>query len=302
MVRFANSGTEATMHALRVARAHTNREKFIMFEGCFHGEHDYVFFSTMTTPAGSLGSRRSPLAAPNSSGIPNALRDLVIVLPFNDFEMLDRTVKAKWGEIAAIMVEPIAGSMACVMPEPGWLEHMRKLCDEYGIVLIFDEVKTGFRVAKGGASELLGVRADLLTYAKAIANGFPLAAIGGIAEVMALEILETTDALAKINRVGSRLMAGIDEVLTEADIEHKVMGVPAMFCFVLNYSGTPKDFRDVRAADYDFYKRLSKAMRTRGVEFNPTPAPWMMCEAHSDEDVDATLNALNDAVKEARRS
>ena len=179
MVRFANSGTEATMHALRVARAYTNREKYIKFEGGYHGFYDYALFSTAYTAGGSIGSRRSPIAVQNSSGIPRALGDLVYIVPYNDFEILEQTVRAKWGEIAAILVEPIAGNMTSILPEKGWLEHIRKLCDEFGIVMIMDEVKTGFRIASGGATEYFGVKGDLMTYAKSLANGYPLAAFGG---------------------------------------------------------------------------------------------------------------------------
>src|SRR5678816_3950214 len=183
-VRFANSGTEATMHALRIARAHANRDKFIKFEGCYHGFHDAVLFSTSMSPIESLGSRRSPLSAQNTSGIPEVMRSLTINLVYNDLELLERTIRARWGEIAAIIVEPIAGNMAAIMPAPGFLELIRSLCDEYGIVMIVDEVKTGFRIAKGGATEYFGVKGDLMTYAKSLANGYPLAAIGGSDEVM----------------------------------------------------------------------------------------------------------------------
>jgi glutamate-1-semialdehyde 2,1-aminomutase len=323
-VRYANSGTEATMHALRIARAHTNREKIIKFEGGYHGFHDYLLFSTAMTPGGSLGSRRSPISTPNTSGIPNALRELVINLPFNDGEMLERTLKAKWGEIAAIIVEPIAGNMGAVMPEPGWLELIRKLCDEYGIVMIVDEVKTGFRIAKGGATEYFGVKGDLMTYAKSLANGFPLAAIGGSKAVMStiepgrvaqggtycgnavgaaaaaatLEILETTDALEQINTRGQRLMQGISEVLTEAGIEHSLQGRPGMFGFFLDPQEAVKDYRAVMHTNLERYEHLAWAMRERGVEVELDPRePWFFSAAHSDPDVDETLNALNDAVK-----
>ncbi len=326
-VRYANSGTEATMHALRIARAHTNREKVIKFEGCYHGFHDYLLFSTAFTPEGSLGARRSPLAAQNSSGIPGAMRDLVISLPYNDFEMLERTVQAKWGDLAAIIVEPVAGNMGSLMPAKGWLELIRKLCDEYGIVMIVDEVKTGFRIAKGGATEHFGVKGDLMTYAKSIANGYPLAAIGGSNAVMGtiepgrmahggtycgngvgaaaaaatLEILATTDALDRINRRGARLMQGIAEVLTEAGVEHSVHGLPGMFSFFLDPQVPVKDYRSVLKTNLGRAERLAGAMRARGVEYEPDPRePWFLCAAHSDKDVDDTLNALNDAVKEIK--
>jgi glutamate-1-semialdehyde 2,1-aminomutase len=242
-VRFANSGTEATMAALRIARAHTNREKFIKFEGTYHGMYDYVLFSSTLTQARSMGSRRSPIPIPSSSGIPQGIAQYVITLPYNDLDILEKTVKAKWGDIAAIMVEPCMGNNASVMPVPGFLELMRQLCDEYGIVLIIDEVKTGFRIANGGAQEYWGVKADLATYAKSLGNGFPIAAIGGTDEVMSviepgrvgvggtfcgnvvgtaaadatLEELETKPVLKTIGARGQRLMTGLGKVLYEAD-------------------------------------------------------------------------------------
>ncbi len=323
-VRFANSGTEATMHALRIARAHTGREKFIKFEGDYHGFHDYVLFSTAMTPLGALGSRRSPISSPNTSGIPSALRDLCINVVYNDGEGLERKVKDTWQDLAAIIVEPIAGNIGAVMPEPGFLQLIRKLCDDYGIVMIVDEVKTGFRIAKGGATEYFGVKGDLMTYAKSLANGYPLAAIGGSEKVMGtiepgrvaqggtycgngvgtaaaaatLEILETTDAIEQINKRGGRLMQGIGEVLTEAGVEHSLHGVPGMFSFFLDPKEKVRDYRGVLGTNLDRYEHLAMAMRERGVEVEPDPRePWFFSAAHSDKDVDDTLTALNDAVK-----
>lgn len=327
-VRYANSGTEATLHALRIARAHTHREKVIKFEGCYHGFHDYLLFSTSMTPGGSLGSRRSPLAAQNSSGIPSAMRDLVISLVYNDIDLLDRTVRARWAEIAAIIVEPIAGNMAAIMPAPGFLEHIRKLCDEYGIVMIMDEVKTGFRIARGGAAERFGVPGDLMTYAKSLANGFPLAAIGGSREVMGtiepgrmaqggtycgnavgaaaalatLDVLAHTDALEQIQARGTRLMQGLGEVLTEAGVEHEITGLPAMFGLTLEPKVRPvRDYRDMLESNPALYEHLILAMRERGVEVEPDwREPFFLCAALSDADVDETLNVANDAIKVAK--
>ncbi len=325
MVRFANSGTEATMHALRIARAYTGREKILKFEGTYHGFHDYLLWSTAYTAYGSIGSRRSPIPVTNSSGIPSVLRDLVIVLPYNDFEMLERTVRARWGEIAAIIVEPIAANMTSILPQPGWLELIRRLCDEYGIVMIMDEVKTGFRIARGGATEYFGVKGDLMTYAKSLANGYPLAAIGGSRQVMSviepgrmahggtycgnapgaaaalatLEILETTDALQTIAARGQRLMQGIDDILTEAGLEHALTGHPAMFSFVLGLSQPPREYRDLERLDIGLYERIHAAARRRGVEYEmDAKEPWFLCQAHSEADVDQTLHAFAEAVKE----
>lgn len=326
-VRYANSGTEATMHALRIARAHTNREKIIKFEGCYHGFHDYTLFSTSMTAASSLGSARSPLTAANTSGIPEALRSLMISIPYNDGELLERTVKARWGEIAAIIVEPIAGNMASLMPVPGFLELIRRLCDEYGIVMIMDEVKTGFRIAKGGATEHFGVKGDLMTYAKSLANGYPLAAIGGSNAVMGviepgrmaqggtycgnsvgaaaaaatLEVIEETDALAQIQRRGARLMQGMSEVLTEAGVEHEITGVPAMFGLTLQPQVRPVvNYRATMESNHALYEHIANAMRERGVEVEPDwREPLFLCAAHSDADVDETLSVFNDSVKHA---
>jgi glutamate-1-semialdehyde 2,1-aminomutase len=324
-VRFANSGTEATMHALRVARAYANRDKFIKFEGCYHGFHDAVLFSTSMSPIGSLGSRRSPLAAQNSSGIPEVMRSLVISLVYNDLELLERTVRARWGEIAAIIVEPIAGNMAAIMPAPGFLELIRSLCDEYGIVMIVDEVKTGFRIAKGGATEYFGVKGDLMTYAKSLANGYPLAAIGGSDEVMGtiepglmaqggtycgnsvgtaaaaatLDALENTDALARVQARGGRLMQGLDEIFTEAGVEHEISGLPGMFGITLQPQvQLVRNYRDTSRSNFLLYERLAAAMRSRGVELEPDwREPLFLSAAHSEADIEETLNIANDSLK-----
>ena len=326
-VRFANSGTEATMHALRIARAYSNREKFIKFEGGYHGFHDAVLFSTPMSPLKSLGSARSPLAAQNSSGIPEAMRGLVISLVYNDLELLERTVRARYHEIAAILVEPISGNMTGIMPVPGFLELIRKLCDEYGIVMIMDEVKTGFRIARGGAAEYFGVHGDIMTYAKSLANGYPLAAIGGSDAVMGaiepgvlahggtycgnavgaaaaratLDILAETDALEQIQARGTRLMQGLDEIFTEAGLEHDITGVPAMFGLTLQPQVKPvRNYRDTCRSNPDLYERLAGAMRQRGVEVEPDwREPLFLCAALTPADVEETLNVVNDALKES---
>ncbi|HZY45977.1 MAG TPA: guanitoxin biosynthesis PLP-dependent transaminase GntE [Anaerolineae bacterium] len=323
-VRLVNSGTEATMHALRIARAHTNREKFIKFEGAYHGMHDNVLFSTSMSLSRTFGSRRSPVQVASGSGIPRALNEYVITLPFNDPEMLHKTLQAKWGDIAAILIEPIMGNAASLMPEPGFLQTIRRLCDEYGIVMIMDEVKTGFRIANGGAQEYFGVKADLATYAKAMANGYPLAAIAGMDEVMSviepgkislggtycgnipgtaatdatLEILEKQDILGSIGLRGERLKKGIDQILDEADLPHVVMGPPQMFGFFIGSHKVPRDYRDlVAGADIEFYEKFAFEMIDRGVMPEPdNREPWFLCYEHTDAVVDETLNIFQDAL------
>jgi glutamate-1-semialdehyde 2,1-aminomutase len=328
MVRLANSGTEATMHALRIARAYTGRERFIKFEGQYHGMHDYVLFSTASSPANALGSRRNPINVQTSSGVPEGIRHYVINLPYNDPERLEETVNAHWHELAAILVEPLLGNAASVMPKPGWLEKIRELCDRYGIVLIFDEVKTGFRIANGGAQEYFGVNADLVTYAKSMGNGFPIAAIGGTEEVMGiiadggvahggtycgnvvgtaaadatLEILENEPVIKTINEYGRLLMDGIGEILTRADIPHFVTGPPPMFSLLLGVDQEPTDFRDYCKGDDALYERIAFALIDRGVMPDcDGREPWFLCFGHNEEVVADTLTAFEDAVKEVKK-
>ena len=328
-VRLGNTGTEVTMHALRIARAYTGRERFIKFEGQYHGMHDYVLFSTASTPASVLGSRRSPINVATSSGIPDGIRQYVINLPFNDFERLEETVAARWHELAAIFVEPLLGNAAGIMPRPGWLEKMRELCDRYGIVLVFDEVKTGFRIANGGAQEYFGVKADLATYAKAMGNGFPVAAIGGTEAVMGvvgpgsvahggtytgnvvgcaaadatLEILETRPIIETIFKRGQRLMDGIHEILTRAGIPHSMTGLPPIFGFILGTEEDPADFRAYQAGDGALYERIGMALIERGVMPDADGRePWFLSYSHSEQDITNTLTVFEEAVGEVKRS
>ena len=327
-VRLTNSGSEAVFHALRIARAHTNREKFIKFEGHYHGQIDYFMYNTASSNAKMMGSPRAPIAAPNTSGIPKGIADYVIPLPFNDIEMLERTVKAKWGEIAAIVFEPMMGNAAGIQPDPEMLPAIRRLCDEYGIVMIMDEVKTGFRIAKGGAQEYFNIRADLVTYAKSLGNGYPIAAIAGKEEFMmtvnpagmahggtysgnvvvaaaadaVLELLETTPVLETIEKRGKALMDGIDEILTEQNIPHVVTGVPSMFGLLLGSDQEPRTFREYLASDMDLYEEIGMELIKRGVQPDSDGRePWFLCAALSEEDVAETLNVFNDSVKAVKK-
>lgn len=331
-VRYANSGTEATMHAVRLARAFTNRERLIKIEGAYHGNHDYALWSTANMAHNSGGSPRSPIPVAQSSGMPAAARDLVQILRFNDFEMAERLFRDRGHEAAALIVEPILGNATCLLPEPGYLAHLRQLCDQHGVVLIFDEVKTGFRIAAGGAAQHFGVTPDLTTLAKALGNGFPVAALGGKAEIMdliamaqvvqggtycgnavgtaaasaVLDAILDDHALETVRQRGERLMKGISDILTEQGLRHYVSGLPAMFGFVLEQKrDKPLEYRDVANSDFGLYTRLAYALRERGVDVEPDPRePFFLSAAHSPADIDETLNRFNDAVKavKARRS
>jgi glutamate-1-semialdehyde 2,1-aminomutase len=327
-VRYANSGAEATMHALRIARSHTGREKIIKFEGQYHGMYDYVLFSTASSPISAMGHRRSPTASPTSSGIPKVIGSLVIPLPYNDFETLERVVKQGWGDIAAIIVEPIMGNMGGIMPEPGWLQLIRRLCDEYGIVMINDEVKTGFRVAPGGAQEYFGFQADLVTYAKAMGNGYPIAVIGGKKEIMdsvgpgrtahggtycgnvvgtaaadaTLEIIAQGDVLKTVEARGKALSAGISNILTDAGLAHQILGVPSMFGITFGEE-KPTDYRTWAETDNELYEEIMMSLVDKGAVPDPDGRePWFLCAALSEKDVEDTLNYFEEAVKEVKGS
>jgi len=323
-VRLTNTGTEATMHALRIARAYTGREKFIKFEGQYHGMADYFMFTTASAGLGAMGSKRSPINVPATSGIPKGINEYVINLPFNDFEKLEETIEGGWGDIAAVFVEPLLGNAAGIMPMPGFLEKIRELCDKYGIVMMFDEVKTGFRVANGGAQEYFKIQADLVTYAKAMGNGFPIAAIAGKEEVMmtiepgamahggtysgnvvgtaaaiaTLEIIEKQPVIETINKRGEALMNGIDEILTEADIPHAITGLPSMFGLVLGTDEKPNDFREYFKGDGELFENLALELIQRGVQPDgDAREPLFLCYSLSEADVDETLNVFNDSIK-----
>ena len=327
-LRFTNTGTEATMHALRTARGYTNKEKFIKFEGQYHGAHDYVLFSTASSPISAMGARTSPIPVQVGSGIPDKIRDYVYCLPFNDFDAVEQCVKDHHGDVAAMFVEPCLGNIAGIEPEDGFLAHLKTLCNEYNIVLVFDEVKTGFRLANGGAREAYGVIPDISTYAKSLGNGFPVAAFGGREEVMdvigggsvthagtfgangvsmaaanaVLDILSESPVLENLAERGKRLKAGLDQVLTDADVPHQMSGHPNIQGFLITEKPV-KEVRDLAYSDDEVYESIMNNMYDRGVWAENDPRePWFLCAAHSDEIIDETLNKFQDSVQAAIHS
>ncbi len=327
-LRFTNTGTEATMHALRTARGYTNKEKFIKFEGQYHGAHDYVLFSTASSPISAMGARTSPIPVQVGSGIPDKIRDYVYCLPFNDFDAVEQCVKDHHGDVAAMFVEPCLGNIAGIEPEDGYLAHLKTLCNEYNIVLVFDEVKTGFRLANGGAREAYGVIPDISTYAKSLGNGFPVAAFGGREEVMdvigggsvthagtfgangvsmaaanaVLDILSKSPVLENLAERGKRLKAGLDQVLMDADVPHQMSGHPNIQGFLITEKPV-KEVRDLAYSDDEVYESIMNNMYDRGVWAENDPRePWFLCAAHSDEIIDETLNKFQDSVQAAIHS
>ncbi len=322
-VRLSNTGTEANMHALRIARAYTGREKFIKFEGNYHGNFDYVMFSGPTAKAELLGPRRHPHRLRATEGMPAAIRTYMISLPYNDIELLEDAFRRQGSELAAVVLEPIMGNVACILPDLAWLQRVRALCDEFGVVLIFDEVKTGFRLARGGAQEYFGVKADLAAYAKAMGNGFPVSAVAGRDEIMAmvepgrvahggtycgnvvaataaaatLEIIETQPVIETIFANGRRLMDGIHAILTHVGVPHVVSGAPSMFSVLLGKDEAPTDYRSYSEFDAELFGRLGAALIQRGILVDDDPRePWFLSYSHDAAVIDETLNLIEDAV------
>lgn len=325
MVRMACSGTEATMHAIRVARAFTGRDLILKFEGNYHGFHDHTLWSTYA-PVETYGNRRSPIAVPASSGIPKSMREFIITLPFNDFEGFERVMKSYGEQIAAVITEPCQGNCAAINPQDGFLELIRSETEKYGCVFILDEVKTGFRIANGGAQEYYRLKPDLITYAKALGNGYPVAAFGGKKEIMSiigqgvaqggtytnnkpgiagayatLTLLKTKPILKTIAQRGQKLMDGLKEIFEENDIPVVMTGYPAMFSFSLNIDEV-KSQRDWAKSDQNLYLTLTEKAIAKGVmSDHDAREPWFMCYSHSDADVDETLNVYAEIVKEVKK-
>jgi len=325
MVRLACSGTEATMHAIRVARAFTGRDLILKFEGNYHGFHDHTLWSTYS-PVEAYGNRRSPIAVPASSGIPKSMREFIITLPFNDFEGFERVMRSYGEQIAAVITEPCQGNCAAINPQPGFLELIRAKTEEYGCVFILDEVKTGFRISNGGAQEHYGIKPDLATYAKALGNGYPVAAFGGRREIMSiigqgvaqggtytnnkpgvaaayatLNLLKTKPILKSIAARGQRLMDGLKEIFEENEIQAVFSGYPAMFSFSLGVDSVTCQ-RDWDKSDHALYLKIAEKAIANGVMPDyDSREPWFMCYEHSEADVDQTLSIYADAVKATRK-
>jgi glutamate-1-semialdehyde 2,1-aminomutase len=321
-VRLVNSGTEATMHAIRLARGYTGRDKIIKFEGAYHGVHDYVLFSMYADPVPVYGSRRSPIPVPESSGIPRVIGDTIVTVPYNDFEALEMALKRSGHEIAAIIVEPVLGNCAAIGPLPGFLEFLRQKCDEYGIVLIFDEVKTGFHLATGGAQEYYNVMPDLATYAKAIGNGYPAAAFGGKRELMdmiflggveqdgtycgnvvsvaainaTLGIMQREPVLETIFKRGRRLQEGLRSIFEENGIPAFVTEHPAMFGIILSET-MPRDQREWELTDKATLSKVVVAAQERGIsKHEVVREPYFLSYSHTEADIDETLNVMSEVV------
>ena len=325
MVRMTVSGTEATMHAMRLARAYTGRTKIVKFEGQYHGVHDYALISVTPTTMDGLGDRDDPVGLAWGRGIPEAIAATIIPAPFNDLGFLRRLFERRGEEIASVIVEPVLGNAQGIEPAPGFHAGLRALTEEFGILLHYDEVKTGFRFARGGAAEFFGVTPDIATYAKAMGNGYPVAAFGGKREIMAmlpdkmshggtyagnrvaaaagvrtLEILRDTPALETIRQFGERLQTELRRIIEARGLPFVFTGHPSMFG-VMFTDTVPYEYRDWAKSDHDLYDAVAVGMQARGVMPEPdSREPWFLCEAHATGDhLDRILAAFEAALDAA---
>src|SRR6478752_7762086 len=295
--RMTVSGTEATMHAMRIARAYTGRDKIVKFEGQYHGVHDYALISVAPDNMADLGDEDNPVGLAWGRGIPGEVAKTIVPARYNNIDALRRLFERQGSEIAAIIVEPVLGNAQGIMPKPGFHQAMRALTQEFGILLIFDEVKTGFRFAKGGAAEFFGITPDIATYAKAMGNGYPAAAF---AAVKTLEILRDTDALATINATGERVQAGLRTLLDAKGLAYHLTGHPSMFGVMFTET-VASEYRDWANTDHELYDAIAIGMHARGAMPEPdSREPWFICEAHSKGDtVDRVLSIFSDSLDAA---
>jgi glutamate-1-semialdehyde 2,1-aminomutase len=324
-VRMTVSGTEATMHAMRVARAYTGKTKIVKFEGQYHGVHDYALISVGPNNMADLGDADNPVALAWGRGIPSEVASTIIPARYNNLEFLRRLFERQADEIAAVIVEPVLGNAAGILPQPGFHAAMRALTEEFGILLIFDEVKTGFRFSRGGAAEFFGITPDLATYAKAMGNGYPAAAFGGREEVMSvlpdkvshggtyagnriaaaaarktLEILRDTDALETVHATGRKVQAGVRQVIDSKGLPFHFTGHPSMFGIMFSEK-VVTEYREWASTDHELYDAVAVGMHARGAMPEPdSREPWFMCEAHAQGDsVDRIVSIFKDSLDAA---
>ena len=319
LVRFSNSGTEAVMAALRLARAYTRKDSYVMVEGGYHGVFDAVaWYTPMKNWDPSQGD---PVVTAMSEGIPELVKQLLHMVPLNDANRLEELFKAHGDKIGAFLIEPIMGNCCSITATREYLHDARELCRKHDVIMIVDEVKTGFRVARGGIQELMGFKADLCTFAKSMGNGYPIAAVAGSEEIMrligdkvlhggtftchsvsiaaaekTLEILDETPALETIKDYGSRLRQGMGTILSGRGIPHSFAGHPSMSGLFFS-EDPPQTYRDWSRTNYTFYEALAPELHDRGIICEPdSREPFFICEAHDQACLDETLDKFEQAI------
>ncbi len=306
MVRLVNSGTEACMSAIRLARGFTGRDLTVKFEGCYHGHVDSLLVKA--------GSGLATLSLPDTAGVPKAFSETTIALPFNDLDAVEATFARRGDAIAAVIVEPVAGNMGCIPPEPGFLEGLRRITEKYGALLIFDEVMTGFRLARGGAQQLYGVKPDLTTLGKIIGGGLPIAAYGGRADIMS-KVAPSGPVYQAGTLSGNPLAvsAGIAMLtyleahpetydILETRTAELVAHVPEGLCvnrvgsmYTLFFQNGPvRNYEDAKRSDVAAFGRFFHHLLESGVYFPPSQfEAGFVSAAHSQQDIAATSNAIS---------
>ncbi len=312
-VRMVSSGTEATMSAIRLARGHTGRDTIIKFEGCYHGHSDSLLIKA--------GSGALTLGVPSSPGVPAALANHTVTLPYNDIEAVKKAFDEIGGDVACVIVEPIAGNMNMVPPVAGFLETLREQCTNSGAILILDEVMTGFRVAKGGAQALFDIKPDLTTLGKVIGGGMPAAAFGGRADIMAsiapdgpvyqagtlsgnpVAMAAGLATLTQLDQPGfyealsertEQLASGLEAAAKDADVSISVERAGGMFGFMFTEDSPVRSFAQVSAADVDRFKAFFHGMLAEGIYLAPSAfEAGFVSAAHGDDEISATLNAAS---------
>lgn len=319
-IRFVNSGTEACMSAVRLARGFTGKDKIIKFAGCYHGHSDSFLIQA--------GSGAITFGTPNSPGVTEGTAKDTLLAIYNDLKNVEEVIAANKNEIACIILEPVAGNMGCIPPANGFLEGLRKLCDENNILLIFDEVMTGFRLAAGGAQELYGVKADIVTFGKVIGGGLPVGAFAGKAEIMDYlapigpvyqagtlsgnplamaaglamlkELNENKEVFNSINKKTAYLHKGLEEVLTSANAKHTINRVGSMIS--VHFSENPvTDFASAAKANNENFNKFFHGMLNEGIYIAPSAfETWFICDALTYEDLDTTIAACKKVAKQLK--
>jgi glutamate-1-semialdehyde 2,1-aminomutase len=322
MMRLVNSGTEATMHAIRVARGYTNRKKIIKFEGCFHGSHDSVLVKA--------GSGAATFGTPNSLGIPEETTQNTIVIPYNSIESMEAVMKQQGNEVAAVIVEPVLANVGLILPTEDYLSYLRKVTSKYGTVLIFDEIITGFRLALGGAQEYYGVKPDMATLGKVLGGGFPLAAFGGKREIMEnispvgkvyqagtfsgnpvsatavytiLKMLSErkNEIYLKLEKNCAELANAIKDYVETYDMPAQVYNIASMYQIFFTKEEV-LDYACAKHSDTKMFMAYFHELLRQGV-FIP-PSQFETCfvsAAHSEEDLKQTMNAFDRALATAAK-
>jgi glutamate-1-semialdehyde 2,1-aminomutase len=320
MLRMVNSGTEATLSSIRLARGATGRSRIVKFEGCYHGHGDSFLVKA--------GSGALTFGVPDSPGVPKALADLTLTLPYNDFDAASELFATCGDEIAGLIVEPIAGNMNCILPRDGWLQLLRDLCSKHGTLLIFDEVMTGFRVALGGAQALYGVTPDLTTFGKIIGGGMPVGAYGGRRDLMrqiapsgpiyqagtlsgnpvamaaglaTLELIRQPDFYTELDRHTQMLVDALQNAANEADVAFSTNRVCGMFGLFFSAQKV-ESFAQATACDIAMFNRFFHAMLERGVYLAPSAfEAGFLSSAHSEQDIADTIDAARAAFRIAKQ-